>query len=472
MSSSLGVTVKRNDDFSKWYLEVVRKGNFIDQRSPVKGFDVILPWGYSIWEQIQSRFDAMIKKSGVQNAYFPLLIPERLIGKEEEHLKGFRAETATVTEAGGEKLEERFAIRPTSETIMYYMFSLWIRSYKDLPLKINQWNNVVRWDTKVTRPFIRGREYLWQECHTTHETKEDAEKQVDDAVAMYMEMHRNLAMRPLVLQRPKSDTFAGAEFSVVLDTLMQDGKVVQGPGTHMLGQHFSKPFNIKFLDNKEKENHVWQTCWGMSTREIGMLIMHHGDDSGAILPPAVAPYQAVIIPILFKGKEEKTMEEAKKMLAHLEKLSIRAYLDDRNYSAGFKFNEWELRGVPLRIEIGPKDMEAKEITIVRRLYGKKEKLKVSKLNDISSILDSMQSDMLKKSEKFLKENIHDVRSLKEIKSGFSRSNWCGSDGCEKNVRTSGAEIRGTLYRKEEKPFSSCISCGKTAKHVVYIAKAY
>jgi len=472
MSEELGVTAKRSEDFSKWYLDVVRKGNFIDQRSPVKGFDVILPWGYFIWEKIQSKFDGMIKKTGVQNAYFPLLIPERLIGKEEEHLKGFRAETATVTEAGGEKLDERYAIRPTSETIMYYMFALWVRSYKDLPLKINQWNNVVRWDTKVTKPFIRGREYLWQEGHTAHATKEDAEKQVDDIVGMYREMHKILAMQPLVLQRPKSDTFAGAEFSVVLDTLMQDGKVVQGPGTHMLGQHFSKPFGIKFLDKNQKENHVWQTCWGMSTREIGMLIMHHGDDKGAVLPPAIAPYQVVVVPILFKGKEEKVLEEARKAAAQLEKLSLRTYLDDREYTAGFKFNEWELRGVPLRIEIGPKDIEAKELTVVRRFDGKKEKIKMTELNKIRDILDEIQKEMSEKSRTFLNQNIHDVKSLKEIRGGFSRGNWCGSVDCEKTVKTSGAEIRGTLYKKEEKPFAACVSCGKTAKHVVYIAKAY
>ena len=472
MSEELGITVKRSEDFSKWYLDVVRKGNFIDQRSPIKGFDVILPWGYSIWEQLQSKFDDMIKKSGVQNAYFPLLIPERLIGKEEEHLKGFRAETATVTEAGGEKLEERLAIRPTSETIMYYMFALWIQSYKDLPLKINQWNNVVRWDTKVTRPFIRSREYLWQECHTAHATKEDAENQVDEAVGMYLEMHKYLAMEPLLLQRPKSDTFAGAEFSVVLDTLMQDGKVVQGPGTHMLGQHFSKPFGIKFHDKNEKENNVWQTCWGMSTREIGMLIMHHGDDKGAILPPSIAPYQTVIVPIPFKGKEEDVMKEAKKALLQLEKLSVRTYLDDRENSPGFKFNEWELRGVPLRIEIGPRDIEAKELTVVRRLDGKKEKIKMTDLNKIQDVLGEIQKEMLEKSKNFLKLNIHDVKSLKEIKYGFSRANWCGSDDCEKHVKTTGAEIRGTLYKKEETPFAPCISCGKPAKHVVYIAKAY
>jgi prolyl-tRNA synthetase len=470
MSEELGITVKRSEDFSKWYLEAVRKGNFVDQRSPLKGFDVILPWGYAIWERIQSKFDAMTKGAGCKNAYFPLLIPERLIGTEEDHLKGFRAETAIVTEAGGDNLEERYAIRPTSETIMYYMFSLWIRSYKDLPLKINQWANCVRWDTKVTKPFIRTREFLWQECHTAHATKKEAEKQVDEAINMYIEMHNDLAMQPLILRRPKSDTFAGAEFTVVLDVLMQDGKVVQGPGTHMLGQHFSKPFGIKFFDANEKENNVWQTCWGMTTREIGMLIMHHGDDKGAILPPSIAPYQAVIVPILFKGKERIVMEKAKLLEQELGAKGIRVYLDDREYSPGYKFNEWELRGVPLRIEVGPKDVEAKEIMVVRRLSGKKEK--ISDTSSVHNILDEIQREMMEKSVRFLKNNTKDVLSLKEIKPGFSRSNWCGSAACEKAVKTSGAEIRGTLYKKDEKPFGSCIGCGKPAQHVVYIAKAY
>ncbi len=472
MSEELGVTVRRSDDFSKWYLEVVRKGNFIDQRSPIKGFDVILPWGYAVWELLQEKFNAMLRKDGVQNAYFPLVIPERLIKKEEEHFKGFEAEAAAITEAGGKKLEERLFVRPTSETIMYYMYSIWIRSYRDLPLKINQWNNVVRWDTKVTRPFIRGREFLWQEAHTAHATEDDALKQVETVVNMYKAMYDYFAMDALILKRPKSDTFAGANFSVVFDTVMQDGKAVQGPDCHMLGQNFSKPFGIKFIDKDEKEKHVWQTSWGLSTRQLGALIMHHGDDKGAALPPAVAPYQAVIVPILFKGKEEKVMEEARKLSVELK--GIRVYLDEREYSAGFKFNEWELRGVPLRIEIGPKDVEGKQVTLVRRDNGTKMPLKLTELGRVAAILDEIQSGMLKKSQQFLKQNIRDATNMKELKSfvGFLRANWCGGGKCEDTIKGAGAEIRGTLFGKEEKSFDKCINCGKAAMEVVYISKAY
>ncbi len=479
MSEELGLTAKRGDDFSRWYLEVVRKGNFIDQRSPVKGFDVILPWGYAVWEIIQKNFDALIKEHDVKNCYFPLLIPERLLKKEEEHFAGFKAETMIVTEAGGEKLEERYAIRPTSETIMYYMFSLWIRSYKDLPFKINQWCNVVRFDTKGTKPFLRSREFLWQEGHTAHATKEDAEKMIDHAVQMYGEIYKDLAIEPLILVRPQSDTFAGADFSVVYDTLLQDGKIAQGPGTHMLGQNFAKSFNIQFLDKDDKKQHVWQTSWGISTRQLGILIMHHGDDKGAVLPPRLAPVQVVIIPILFKGKEKLVIDNAKNTLDKLEKSGVRTHLDDRNYSAGFKFNEWELKGVPLRIEIGPKDVENKELTCVKRNDGTKIKIKIEKLNSVIDILNTIQNEMHEKSRKFLNENIRDTKTLNELKNatrkgGIIRTNWCGSDKCEKNLKadTQGWEIRGTLYKKGEKTFSDCVYCDKPAKHVVYVAKAY
>src|SRR3989344_8989740 len=308
MSEDMGIQTKQDEDFGKWYLEVVRRGDFIDQRSPVKGFDVILPWGYAVWESIQQIFDRLIKSNGVKNAYFPLVIPEHLLKKEEEHFKGFRAEAFVITEAGGEKLEEKLFVRPTSETIMYYMYALWIRSYKDLPLKINQGNNVIRFDTKGTKPLIRPREFLWQEGHTVHSTKEDAEKWLKIVVSMYKDMYQALAIEPLVLVRPKSDTFAGADYSIVFDTLLQDGKVSQGPGSHLLGQHFSKPFGIKFLDENGKEQFGWQTSWGTSIRQIGIMIAHHGDDKGAVLPPDVAPNQVVIVPILFKGKEEEVNE--------------------------------------------------------------------------------------------------------------------------------------------------------------------
>lgn len=474
MSEELGVKTRRDENFSDWYLEVVRKGDFIDQRSPIKGCDVILPWGYAIWEEIQRLFDDMIKKNGVKNCYFPLFIPERLIKKEEEHFKGFKAETAMVTEIGNDKLEEKLAVRPTSETIMYYMFSLWIRSYKDLPFKINQWCNIVRWDTKVTKPFIRGREFLWQEGHTAHATREDALNQVKESINVYKKMYEHFAMGALILKRPKSDTFAGADFSIVFDSIVQDGKVIQGPDCHMLGQNFSKPFRIKFLDKGGKEQNVWQTSWGLSTRQLGALIMHHGDDKGAILPPSLAPYQVVIIPIPFKGKEKIISESVRGVEAKLKEYGLRVHYDDRDYSPGFKFNDWELRGVPLRIEIGPKDVEKKEVTVARR-DGKKEALKINEMEKIKKILNEIQSQMLEKSKKFLKDNIRDVRDMtelkKSIKFGFSRASLCNSPECEKKINEVG-EIRGTLFEKEEKPFSNCIVCGKPAKEVIYIAKAY
>jgi len=478
MSEELGITVKREEDFSKWYLEVIRKGQFMDQRSPVKGFDVYLPWSYSIWETIQDKFNKFLKEMNVKNAYFPLLIPEKLIEKEKQHFEGFEAEAITVTEVGKKKLNERLVIRPTSETIIYYMFSLWIRSHQDLPYKINQWCNIARWDTKITKPFIRGREFLWQEGHTAHATKEEAAAQVEASMKYYKEMYNMFAIDYLELVRPKSDTFAGANYSVVLDSVMQDGKVVQGPDAHMLGQHFSIPFDIKFTDKDGEEKNVWQTSWGLTTRQIGMIIMHHGDDKGAVLPPEVSPIQAVIIPIIFKGKEKIILDKCKEIEKSLKDLGIRVQLDDRNYSAGFKFNEWELKGVPLRIEIGPKDIENNQITIVKRLDCEKFSVKLSELKNIQEILSSMQSDMLKKSQKFTKENIRNVSAMKQLKEeidkgGFFRAGWCSSGECEKNIKndTNGGEIRGSLYKKE-KVEGNCIYCGKKADQIVYIARAY
>jgi prolyl-tRNA synthetase len=471
MSEELGVSVKRADNFSEWYLEVVRKGNFVDQRYPLKGFDVIMPWGYAVWEFLHHEFDSLIKKKGVKNAYFPFLIPESMMKKEEEHLEGFKAEVIAATEAGGHKLEEKLFLRPTSETVMYTMFSLWIRSHNDLPFKVNQWCNVIRYDTKITKPFLRGREFLWQEGHTAHSTESDASAWIDEVVKMYKKIYDELATEPLILVRPKSDTFAGADYSVVFDTLLQDGKVAQGPGTHMLGQHFSKAFNISFTDKHGKKQHVWQTSWGMTTRQVGILIMHHGDDKGAVLPPKVAPVQVVIVPVLFKGKESAVLSECKALKEKLEKLGVRVELDEREYSAGYKFNEWELRGVPLRIELGPRDIAAKHFTVVNRLTGEKQQLKSTK--EVVKMLDDLQDTLMKKSQRFLKENITNVTDLKKIGFGFSRANWCGSAECEKGIKEkSGAEVRGTMYGASEKPFDKCIFCGKNAKHVVYIAKAY
>src|SRR3989344_5769642 len=478
MSEELGITVKRQENFSEWYLEVVRKGNFVDQRYPLKGFDVILPWGYSIWEFLQHEFDKLIKSRGVQNAYFPFLIPESLIKKEEAHLQGFKAEVMAATEAGGKKLEERLFLRPTSETAMYTMFSLWIRSYQDLPFKVNQWCNVIRYDTKITRPLVRGREFLWQEGHTAHATKSDADEWVHDIVHLYRKIYGELAMEPLILVRPTSDTFAGADYSVVFDTLVQDGKVAQGPGTHMLGRHFSKAFDIQFSDKTGKRQHVWQTSWGLTTRQIGILIMHHGDDKGAVLPPGISPIQVVIVPVLFKGKEDAVKEKCAEIAGKLKE--FRVQLDDRDYTAGFKFNDWELKGVPLRIELGPRDVDNNEITFATRL-GIKGKISLGGdlAAEVRSLLDSVQQEMAKKSEHFLFSNIHNVATMHDLKEksekgGWFRGNWCGSGDCEALIKANsgGAEIRGTLYNKNEEPFAPCLHCGKEAKYVVYIAKAY
>ena len=475
---NLGVTVTRKEDFSKWYLEVVRKGGFKDQRTPVKGFDVILPWGYCVWESLVKVYDDLLKKDGVQNCYFPLLIPESFIEKEKEHFSGFEAETANVTEVGGEKLNEKLAIRPTSETIVYHMFSMWIRSYKELPMKINQWCNIVRWDTKVTKPFIRDREFLWSEVHTAHATREDCLMQIDRYVEIVGKFHESMAVAALVLQRTENDKFPGAEFSIAYDTLVQDGKVFQGPGGHFLGQNFSKPFGINFMDEKGKREHVWQTCLGMTTRQIGGLIMQHGDDKGAVLPPSVAPVQVVIVPILFKGKEKSVMEAVKTVENEMCRMGIRVQADSRDYSAGFKFNHWELKGVPLRIEIGPRDVEEGAVTTVRRNDGRKGKIMLSELGKIRETLDEIQREMYKKSKDFLKENTRDVKDMEELKQsvkagGFSRACWCGSKECEDWVKDqTGASIRGTLYGKKEKVFGGCVYCEKNASQVVYIAKAY
>jgi prolyl-tRNA synthetase len=476
---NLGVTCTRREDFSKWYTEVVRKGGFKDQRTPVKGFDVILPWGYAVWERVMKSYDDLLKEKGFMNTYFPMLIPEGFIEKENEHFAGFSAETANVTEVGGEKLTEKLVIRPTSETIMYHMFSRWIRSHRDLPLRISQWCNIVRWDTKVTKPFIRDREFLWNEVHTAHATMEDALRQIEDYVYVCDRFHEDLAMAAMILERTENDKFPGAELSVAYDTLMQDGKVFQGPGGHFLGQNFSKPFGIRFMREKGGKEYAWQTCLGMSTRQVGGIIMQHGDDKGAMLPPKVAPVQAVIVPIIFKGKEKKVLEKAKEIKRSLDSAGIRAHLDDRDYSAGYKFNDWELKGVPVRIEIGPKEVESGSMAVVKRNDGGRAKVKLSDISAVRDILGKIQKEMYDKSKKALKESIKDAKTmtgLKEVmkKGGFARSNWCGSEECEDWIKdqTGGATVRGTLYGKSEKVFSDCVYCGKKAKHVVYVAKAY
>jgi prolyl-tRNA synthetase len=412
-----------------------------------------------------------MKARAISNAYFPLLIPEKFLHKEKEHFEGFEAEAVTATRVGDEEIEP-LVIRPTSETVMYDIFAKWIRSHEDLPLKINQWCNVLRYDTKGTKPFIRDREFLWMELHTVHATEQDALQEIEEYCAISQYANQLACLYSLPLKRTPSDTFPGGEFSVAFDTLVQDGRVFQGPGGHYLGQNFAKVFDISFTDENENKQLAYQACLGISTRQIGGILMMHGDDKGAILPPALAPIQVVIIPILFKGKEKDVLAVCEELRSTLESLEIRTKIDDSKQSPGFKFNQYELKGVPIRIEIGPKDIEAGSFIIVRRTDSKKQELKDVK--EIPKILDELQEQMYENSKQFVESNIKDITNIKELKnpSGFLRANWCSSEECEAKINEHGVEVRGTRYDKKEKPFGDCIVCGKKAKHVIYIAKAY
>ncbi len=474
----LGVTVPKQQ-FSEWYIEVVRKGEFVDQRTPIKGCNVFMPWGYAIWEQIQRIADPLFKTMGVSNVYFPVFIPKSLLELEAEHFEKFTPEVAWVTRGGSEELKEWLAVRPTSETIMYYMFSHWIRSWRDLPLKINQWVNVVRWETKATKPFLRDREFLWQEGHTAHATLEDANNQVMQVIDVYTKILREyLALPFLILQRTESDKFAGAFYSVALDTFIPEaGRFLQLATVHNLGQNFSKAFDITFLDKDEKRKYVWQTSWGFSTRLLGAIIATHVDDKGAILPPRVAPVQVVIVPIVYKGKEEVVLRAARELEQKLRNAGIRVLLDDREmYTPGWKFNYWELKGVPLRVEIGPKDVENGGFTAARRDTG--EKVFVKNVEDLQKLLEEIQQNLLRRAEERFMAAMTTAKSLDELKQKLTekkyvRAVWCGSPECEQEIKEkTGGEIRGHNFIQPEKPEGSCIVCGKEGRFVVYIGRSF
>lgn len=480
MSEELGVTHPKSE-FSEWYVEVVRKGGFIDQRTPVRGCDVIMEWGYGIWEQIQRIADALFKEHGVKNYYFPTLIPESFLKMEAKHFSGFVPEVAWVTEAGSEKLSERLALRPTSETIMYHMFAQWIRSWRDLPLKVNQWCNVFRWETKSTRPFLRSREFLWHEAHTVHATLEDADRQVLDAIEIYKKVIEGACALPLIiLKRTERDKFAGALYTVALETFSPEaGRIIQAATVHNLGQNFARAFGVKFKDKDQREKYVWQTSWGFSTRLVGAIIALHGDDRGAIIPPRVAPIQVVIVPILFKGREAPVLEAAQRWKEELEKRGVRVHVDDRDeYTAGWKFNHWELKGVPIRIEIGPRDIERGVAVMVPRDTG--EKREISSPEDVLRELGEIQRRLFERAVKRFSASIVDAESLEDVKrivdgNKIARAGWCGSEECELRVKDVGAGIRGYKFLEPETPegkTARCVVCGGDALRVVYIAKSF
>ncbi|MEM3442279.1 MAG: proline--tRNA ligase [Candidatus Bathyarchaeia archaeon] len=479
--SDVGVTVKKSEDLSEWYTQVILKSKLADY-APIKGCMILRELSYAIWEKIQKIFDQKIRATGHSNVYFPMFIPESFLKKEAEHFQGFVPEVAWVTMGGDSPLEERLALRPTSETIMYATYAKWIRSWRDLPLKLNQWCNIVRWDTKGTKLFLRTREFLWQEGHTAHATKEEADKEVMEILNEYRDIIENyLAIPVLVGKKTESEKFPGALYTTALEAIMPDGKALQMGTSHNLGQNFAKVFEIKFIGEDEKEHYVWQTSWGISTRLIGAMVMVHGDDKGLILPPKIAPIQVVIIPIPYKDADRTELQKkAEEIYTKLQSAQISAVLDDRaQYTPGWKFNEWELKGVPLRIEIGPRDLKQNQITIARRDTFERLSVKEDKaVETIVRLLEEIQNNLFNRAKKFLEDHITTVKDYEEFKKvlkdkgGFLRACWCGSSACEEKIKEeTGATIRIVPFEKET-TFSNCVCCGGEAKEVVYFARSY
>lgn len=469
----------KEKNFSQWYVDVVRKAELADYTS-IKGCMVIRPYGYGLWENMQAGLDRRIKETGHKNAYFPLFIPESLLKKEAEHVEGFAPEVAWVTHGGSQKLEERLAVRPTSEAIICSLYSKWIKSWRDLPILINQWANIVRWE-KVTRLFLRTTEFLWQEGHTAHKTEQEAEEEtlkiLNQVYRDYIE--KDLAIPVIVGRKTEKEKFAGALHTYTLEALMADGKVLQVGTSHNLGQNFAKAFNIKFLDEDQKEKYVWQTSWGTTTRLVGALVMVHGDERGLKLPPKVAPVQVVIVPIMFDKTKKEVLEKAESIRTVLKK-DFRVETDSRDgYTPGWKFNEWEMRGVPLRLEIGPKDMAQGQVMLARRDTGKKTAVKEENLVEtVKELLDNIQENLFTRAKKFLEENIRETSDYNEFKKiiekqrGLIKTYWCGSKDCEDKIKEeTKASIRCIPF-EQEKVSGKCIYCGKESSTLVYFARAY
>ncbi|MBR2614819.1 MAG: proline--tRNA ligase [Clostridia bacterium] len=462
-----------NENFPQWYTDVVLKTQLVDY-GPVKGTMVIRPYGYAIWENIQKDMDRRFKEAGSKNAYFPLLIPMSFFTKEAEHVEGFAPEVAVVTHAGGAKLEEPLAIRPTSETVIGTMYAKWINSYRDLPVIMNQWCNVMRWE-KTTRPFLRTSEFLWQEGHTVHASEEEAMEETIKMLNVYREfMEETLAIPVFYGKKTDKEKFAGAVATFGLEAMMLDGKSLQIGTSHYLGQNFSKAFEIKFLDKDSKQKYGYTTSWGTSTRMIGGVIMAHGDQRGLVLPPRVAPIQVVIVPIAAHkgGVNEKALE----IESILKNLGIRVETDTRDMSPGWKFNEWEMKGVPIRLEIGPRDIENNKCMICRRDTLEKQELSLDNLSSIVELLDTIQKDMLNKSRINRDKKVVEASSLDEILEGvnnqnFVKAGWCGCRECEDKVKEVASATARVMCDEEGVP-ETCAICGKKATHKVIFARAY
>ncbi|MCL5419859.1 MAG: proline--tRNA ligase [Candidatus Marsarchaeota archaeon] len=474
-----GVTVKKSENFSEWYIQALTKSEFIDY-TDVSGCFVFMPAAYAAWQAVTEAVDSRFKADGIEDVYFPLLIPEKLLLKEKEHFEGFVPEVAWVTQSGSTKLEERLAIRPTSEVLMYKSYSRWIRSWRDLPLRFNQWNNVVRWEFKHPTPFIRTREFLWNEGHSVFATKKEAEAERDVILKIYQDVLRDyLALPGIAGTKSRKETFPGAVNSYSIEHVMPDGWALQGPDFHSDGQNFAKAFEIKFLDKDGNSQYAFQNTYAITTRELGVMVAVHGDDKGLILPPKLAYIQVVIVPIYRKEAVEavrKAVEEAYRLL----KRNYRVRLDDREgYSPGFKFSEWELRGVPIRIEIGPRDAGNGKVIIVRRDTGEKRETNAADADKaVAETLELIHNELYKRAETMLKSSVHAADgydAFKKIlfeKGGIIHAPWCGDQACEDKIKEeTGAKITNIPF-EQEKNAAKCIYCGKEAKEAANFAKSY
>lgn len=464
----------KSEDLSGWYNSLITQAELADY-GPAKGTMILRPYGYAIWELVQQRLDATFKEAGVENAYFPMFIPESLLKKEESHLEGFAPELAVVTIGGGEELQEKLVVRPTSETIMYNSYSKWIKSWRDLPIKINQWNSAVRWE-KRTYLFLRTTEFLWQEGHTAHADHEEAIKTQEWAMTAYSNLlRRQYALPGYIGRKSASETFAGANSTMTYETLMPGGKALQSATSHDLGQNFAKAFSISFQAKDGKSQFVWQTCWGLSTRSLGGMFMVHGDDKGLRLPPEIAPIQTIIVPV---RSDDKLVDYSKQLLSELVSHGIRAKLDDRDgETLGFKINKWELKGVPLRVEIGEKELSSGQVKIVRRDTGESLLIASKEICEkIKSLLVDIQDNLLIQAQTALDSNTHDTTDYADFKQqmnttrGFVKAFWCGKQSCEKSIKEETTAT--TRCQTDSKAKGTCVYCKSAPAEEWYFAQAY
>ncbi|HEX5457261.1 MAG TPA: proline--tRNA ligase [Candidatus Nitrosotalea sp.] len=480
MSKEIGITVKKNENFSEWYTQTVLKAHLADY-APVKGLIVLRPYGYSIWESLKSSLDQKLKATGHENGFLPVLIPESLLSKESDHFAGFTPEVFWVTHSGETEIGDKLALRPTSEALAYSMYSKWIKSWRDLPLKINFWNTALRAEIKATKPFLRTSEFLWQEGHTVHTTKEEAEKEVTSILEMYKKtVEEELAIPVLTGKKSEKEKFVGAVYTTTMESIMPDGKALQMGTSHFLGQNFSKPFDVKFLDKQNVETFAWQTSWGVSWRLIGALIMIHGDDKGLVLPPRVAPIQVVIVPIYYSPEDMVlVVNKASEIKQALSKHNLRVHMDVRDeVTPGYKFHDWEMKGVPLRIEIGPKDIAKGKVVLGRRDDRTKTDLAFENIEDgILSMLEEIQKNLFENAKKLLQEKTIEVTDMDIFKSemekgAFLYSPWCGQTKCEEVIKEStGADIRVIPFDAKTEA-SKCIVCKEASKTFAIFARSY